>query len=103
MAHPTASAPWATSTAPTIGTVNFSCYKNDDFDRTYERLRVMPAGPERAPVFAELTALLDAHAPVRILPSADDVTLIAPRVQGFAVNPYLPLPYYLLDVVPAAR
>jgi ABC-type transport system substrate-binding protein len=86
-----------------IGTVNFSCYKNDDFDRTFERLRVMPPGPERAPVFAELTALLDAHAPVRILPSPDDVTLIAARVQGFAVNPYLPLPYYLLDVAPARR
>lgn len=86
-----------------IGTVNFSCYKNDDFDRTFERLRVMPPGPERAPVFATLTALLDAHAPVRILPSPDDVTLIAQRVQGFAVNPYLPLPYYLLDVSPARR
>ena len=88
--------------SPNIGTVNFSCYKNDDFDRTYERLRVMPAGPERTPVFAELTALLDAHAPARILPSADDVTLLAPRVRGFAVNPYLPLPYYLLDAAPAA-
>jgi ABC-type transport system substrate-binding protein len=86
-----------------IGTVNFSCYKNDDFDRTFERLRVMPPGPERTPVFAALTALLDAHAPVRILPSPDDVTLIAARVQGFAVNPYLPLPYYLLDVAPARR
>ncbi len=84
--------------SPSIGTVNFSCYKSDDFDRTYERLRVMAAGPERAPVFAALTALLDAHAPARILPSADDVTLIAPRVRGFAVNPFLPLPYYLLDV-----
>jgi len=72
---------------PAIGTINFSCYQNDDFDRTYERLRVMPAGPERAPLFAALTSLLDVHAPARILPSADDVTLIGSRVQGFAVNP----------------
>jgi oligopeptide transport system substrate-binding protein len=89
--------------SPNIGTVNFSCYRSDEFDRTYERLRVMPAGPERTPVFAELTALLDAHAPARILPSADDVTLLAPRVRGFAVNPYLPLPYYLFDVAAVAR
>jgi len=86
-----------------IGTINFSCYKNDDYDRTYEKLRVMPAAPERAPVFAALTSLLDAHAPARILPSADEVTLIAPRVQGFAVNPYLSLPYYLLDVATQGR
>jgi oligopeptide transport system substrate-binding protein len=86
-----------------IGTVNFACYKNDDYDRIYERLRVMPAGPERAPLFAELTSLLDAHAPARILPQADEVTLIAPRVQGFAVHPYLPLPYYLLDVAAPGR
>ncbi len=65
-----------------VGTVNFSCYRNDDFDRIFERLRVMPPGPERAPVFAELTALLDAHAPARILPSADDVTLVRPRVRA---------------------
>lgn len=89
--------------SPNIGTVNFSCYKNDDFDRTYERLRVMPDTPERAPVFAQLTALLDAHAPARILPAADEVTLLAPRVQGFAANPYLTLPYYLLDVSAPGR
>jgi oligopeptide transport system substrate-binding protein len=86
-----------------IGTVNFSCYKNDDYDRIFERLRVMPAGPERAPLFAQLTALLDAHAPARILPQADNVTLIGPRVRGFAFNPYLPLPYHLLDVAAPGR
>jgi len=86
-----------------IGTVNFSCYSNDDYDRIYERLRLMPAGPERAPLFAQLTALLDAHAPARILPQADEVTLIAPRVQGFVLHPYLPLPYYLLDVAGPGR
>ena len=54
-------------------------------------------------MFAALTSLLDVHAPARILPSADDVTLIGPRVQGFAVNPYLPLPYYLLDLIAPGR
>jgi ABC-type transport system substrate-binding protein len=89
--------------SPNIGTVNFSCYKSEDFDRIYERLRVMPDTPERAPLFAQLTALLDAQAPARILPAADEVTLIAPRVQGFATNPYLTLPYYLLDIAAPAR
>lgn len=86
-----------------IGTVNFACYRSDDYDRTYEQLRRMPAGPERAPLFARLTALLDAHAPARILPAADEVTLVGPRVAGFAINPYLPLPYHLLDVVDPRR
>ena len=81
-----------------IGTVNFSCYRSDTYDRVYERLRVMPASAARAPVFAELTALLDAHAPARILPAADDVMLVAPRVRGYAAHPYLPMPYHLLDV-----
>jgi hypothetical protein len=83
-----------------IGTVNFSCYKSADYDRLYERLRIMPAGPERAPLFAGLTALLDAHAPARILPEPDDVMLISPRVRGYTTHPYLPMPYYLLDVSP---
>ena len=57
-------------------------------------------GPERAPLFSDLTALLDAHAPARILPEADDVMLVAPRVRGYTTHPYLPMPYYLLDVGP---
>ena len=81
-----------------IGTVNFACYASDDFDRTYEALRVMKAGPDRAPLFSTLTRLLDAHAPARILPEADDVMLIAPKVRGHTPHPYLPMPYHLLDV-----
>ena len=83
-----------------IGTVNFACYKSDAYDRAYERLRVMPVGPARAPVFSELTSLLDAHAPARILPEADDVMLAASKVRGYTTHPYLPWPYYLLDVAP---
>jgi len=83
-----------------IGTVNFACYKHDAYDRGYDKLRVMPVGPARAPVFAELTSLLDAHAPARILPEADDVMLASPRLRGYTTHPYLPIPYYLLDVAP---
>ena len=78
--------------------MNFSCYKNDAYDRLFDRLRVMPAAANRAPLFAELTALLDAHAPARILPAADDVMLVASRVRGYTAHPYLPMPYHLLDV-----
>jgi ABC-type transport system substrate-binding protein len=81
-----------------IGTVNFSCYRSDAYDRLFDRLRVMPATANRAPLFAEMTALLDAHAPARILPAADDVMLVAPRVRGYAAHPYMPMPYHLLDV-----
>jgi len=86
-----------------VGTVNFSCYRNGDYDRIYDRLKLMPLDAARAPLFAELTALLDAHAPARVLPAADDVTLVGPRVAGFAMNSYLPLPYHLLDVATPGR
>jgi ABC-type transport system substrate-binding protein len=81
-----------------IGTVNLSCYASPDYDATYEKLRPMPAGPARAPLFRHLTELLDAHAPARVLPLADDIYLVAPGVLGFAPHPYLSLPYHLLDV-----
>jgi ABC-type transport system substrate-binding protein len=81
-----------------VGTVNLSCYQNADYDAIYEKVRAMKAGPERAPYFAQLTALIDAHAPSRVLPSADDVYLHGPNVRGFVPHPYLNLPYYLLDV-----
>jgi hypothetical protein len=88
---------------PAIGTVNFCCYRNEDYDRVFERLRVMPAGPERGPLFAQLTVLLDAHAPARVLPQVDTVSLIAPRVGGFVLHPCLALPYYLPDVAASGR
>lgn len=81
-----------------IGTVNLSCYASPDYDATYEKLRPMPASPARAPLFRHLTELLDAHAPARVLPLADDIYLLAPGVLGFAPHPYLNLPYHLLDV-----
>jgi ABC-type transport system substrate-binding protein len=84
-----------------IGTVNLSCYQYADYDATFEALRVMRAGPERAPLFRKLTSMLDAHAPSRVLPSADDVYLVARSVRGFVPHPYLSLPYHLLDVGPA--
>ena len=83
-----------------VGTVNLSCYANPDYDAIYEKLRLMKAGPERAPYFKQLTALLDAHEPSRVLPSADDVYLHRASVRGFLPHPYLNLPYYLLDVAP---
>jgi len=84
-----------------IGTVNLSCYQYADYDATFEKLRVMKAGPERAPHFRQLTALLDAHTPSRVLPSADDVYLHGASVRGFVPHPYLNLPYHLLDLAPA--
>jgi len=84
---------------PHVGTVNLSCYVSADYDATFERLRLMRAGPERAPLFRHLTELLDAHAPARVLPSADDLYLVAPGVKGFVPHPYLNLPYHLLDAV----
>ena len=86
-----------------IGTVNLSCYASPDYDATYEKLRPMPPGPARAPLFRHLTELLDAHAPARVLPSADDIYLVAPDVLGFAPHPYLSLPYHLLDVTTTPR
>ncbi len=81
-----------------VGTVNLSCYSFAEYDAIYEKLRLMKAGPERTPQFAQLTALLDAHAPARVLPAADDVYLFGPAVRGFVPHPYLNLPYHLLDV-----
>ena len=55
----------------------------------------------RAPLFAHMTRLLDAQAPSRVMPIADDVYVYAPKVAGFRPHPYLSLPYMLLDVAGA--
>ncbi len=84
--------------SPLIGTINLSCYESPDYDAAFRQVRSMPPGPERAPLFRKLTELFDAHAPSRVLPSADDIYLLAPQVAGFQPHPFLSFPYYLLDV-----
>jgi hypothetical protein len=86
-----------------VGTVNLACYENADYDATFEKVRTMDATTARAPLFAQLTRLLDAHAPARVMPMADDVYLHARHVTGFRPHPYLSLPYHLLDVAAAPR
>ena len=81
-----------------VGTVNLACYQSQDYDAAYERLRMMDVGPERAAVFRQLTALLDAHAPARVLPLSDDIYLLSKEVRGFVPHPYMTLPYPLLDL-----
>ncbi|MEO8487460.1 MAG: ABC transporter substrate-binding protein [Betaproteobacteria bacterium] len=81
-----------------VGTVNLACYASPDYDAVFEKVRTMDAGAERAPLFRRLTDLIDAHAPSRVLPLADDIYLMAPGVLGFVPHPYLSLPYQLLDV-----
>jgi ABC-type transport system substrate-binding protein len=88
--------------SPHIGTVNLACYGHDAYDQAYERLRVMPLDAARAPVFRELTALIDAHAPSRVLPMADTIYLLAPKLRGYVLNDYVPYPIHLLDIAESA-
>ncbi len=88
--------------SPHIGTVNLACYKHDAYDQAYERLRIMPLDAARASVFRELTALIDAHAPSRVLPMADTIYLLSPKIRGYVLNDYLPYPYHLIDIVGGA-
>jgi hypothetical protein len=45
-------------------------------------------------------ASIDIRRPPRV---AVVISLVGPKVAGFAINPYLPLPYHLLDVAAPER
>ena len=82
-----------------VGTVNLSCYQYADYDATFEKLRVMQAGPERAPLLqAADRAARRARAVARAAVRRRRLPGRAGNVLGFVPHPYLNLPYHLLDV-----
>ncbi len=51
---------------PSVGKANIARFRNDAFDRVYDRLKLLPDGPERLQLFDEATKLLVAYVPYRL-------------------------------------
>jgi ABC-type transport system substrate-binding protein len=76
-----------------IGSVNFSCFADAEFDAAYEKALVMPPGSARAELFRTMQSRIDASGPARPLPFGDLLFLKRPGVVGpfGTVNDWLQL------------
>ena len=68
---------------PSIGKANIARFKLAEFDRIYERLKMLPTGPERQALFDETARLFAAYVPYRLHGHRIATDLAYPSVVGF--------------------
>jgi ABC-type transport system substrate-binding protein len=68
---------------PQSGSQNIARFKNADFDRIFERMRVIPDGPERDKGFLELKRLSAAWMPYRYVTHRMEADMLHGHVKGY--------------------
>ncbi|MGH8691637.1 MAG: ABC transporter substrate-binding protein [Burkholderiales bacterium] len=83
---------------PNSGQSNNACYRSAEYDRRYEKSRLLPHGPERDRLYREMTRLMETHTVWLLADSRYRNVLLQPRVQGFVKHPVLHAEWLYLDL-----
>jgi ABC-type transport system substrate-binding protein len=83
---------------PNSGQSNNACYKSDEYDRRYERSRLLPEGPERDKLYREMTRLMEVHTVWILADSRYRNVLLHPHVIGFRKHPVLHAEWLYIDI-----
>ncbi|GAB4476599.1 MAG: ABC transporter substrate-binding protein [Burkholderiaceae bacterium] len=86
-----------------IGGQNLARFKLPEFDRIYERLKVLPDGPERLELFRRANAILIAYAPYKFHVHRIINDLAHPWVSGFRRPPFWLEWWQYVDIDPLAQ
>ena len=70
-----------------IGGQNHSRFKNEQFDRIYDRIQLMPDGPERDQLIKEAQRILIAYMPIKVRHHRIGTDLMQPWVVGYKRHP----------------
>jgi ABC-type transport system substrate-binding protein len=73
---------------PSIGSSNLARFRLPAFDAIYERLSVLPDGPERAALFVQASKLITAYMPYRIHVHRIYTDLNHPWITGYRQMPF---------------
>ncbi|MEY3475492.1 MAG: hypothetical protein RL087_1950, partial [Pseudomonadota bacterium] len=68
---------------PQAGSQNLARFKNEEFDRLYQRMQVIPDGPERDELFRRAKLISVAYMPYKITVHRFSNELLQPWVQGY--------------------
>jgi ABC-type transport system substrate-binding protein len=83
---------------PNTGQSNTACYQSPEFDRLYEKSRVLPDGPERNKLYRDMARLMEAHTAWILADSRYRNALQQPRVFGYRKHPVLHAEWRYIDV-----
>jgi ABC-type transport system substrate-binding protein len=83
---------------PNSGQSNNACYRSEEYDRRYERSRLLPDGPERDKLYHEMTRLMEVHTVWILADSRYRNVLLHPHVIGFKKHPVLHAEWLYIDL-----
>lgn len=83
---------------PNTGQSNNACYRSAEYDRRYEKSRLLPHGPERDQLYREMTRLMEVHTVWILADSRYRNVLLQPHVLGFTKHPVLHAEWLYIDL-----
>jgi oligopeptide transport system substrate-binding protein len=83
---------------PNSGQSNNACYRSEEYDRRYEKSRLLPHGPERDRLYREMARLMEVHTVWVLTDSRYRNVLMQPRVRNFTKHPVLHAEWLYLDL-----
>jgi ABC-type transport system substrate-binding protein len=88
---------------PSVGKGNLARFRLAEFDRIYDRLKLLPSGPERQALFDRSAQLLAAYAPYRISVHRILTDLGYPWLVGYKRAPFWLDWWQFVDIDAAAQ
>ena len=83
---------------PNSAKSNDSRFRLAEYDRMYERSRVMPDSPERTRLYQDMTKLILAYAPWMLHVHHVHTHLLNPWVKGYKKHPFRSTQWRYLDI-----
>jgi ABC-type transport system substrate-binding protein len=83
---------------PNTGQSNNACYRSAEYDKRYEKSRLLPDGRERDRLYREMTRLMEVHTVWILADSRYRNVLLQPHVVGFKKHPVLHAEWLYIDL-----
>jgi ABC-type transport system substrate-binding protein len=88
---------------PNTGQSNNGCARIPEYDKLYAQTAKMPPGPERDKLYQEMTRIIEAYAPWRLMISRYRNQLTQPQVLGYKRHPILHSHWQYIDMAPTKQ
>ena len=83
---------------PNAGQGNHACYESPAFDKLYKQMQATPAGPERLPIFNQMSRQMEADSVWGMHVSRLRNWLVRPGVKGFKKHPFMQSEWAFIDI-----
>jgi ABC-type transport system substrate-binding protein len=88
---------------PNTGQSNNACYRSPEYDKRYEKSRLLPDGPERDKLYREMARIMETDTVWLLADSRYRNVLLQPRVKDFRKHPVLHQEWLHIDLEPLPR